>query len=387
MNLSLKLCLSLGLLLAGCSEVLNEPRMPEVGDPELQENLDLKIEPLTSASIARLNAAVPQPRVVVVEEGLRVSAPVDFAKRERRLPSTSPIPYRVGLGDELTLTRFETVSGLTNDDARDAVISFSSRVGRDGQLLFMETGPIFAEGKTLEDIRAEVSGALIRNGIDPRFQLEISGFGSQKVFFLETLLPTGGELKVGEGNVGGTAAYTITDTPLSLRELLVTAKAKRQPMSVQYVEVLRRGVPYWMPVSHVFSAEAPDYYLVGGDVVNFREYRRDAGVAYAFGGSATPQEIQLSAEAPVTLSQVLFREGGALSVPSSAKWDVYLLRGRSPIVAHHLDATNPARITLASQVEIQRDDVVFVSEKPIYETNTLLGLLLPIRGLFGLGAN
>ena len=377
------LILSLGILLAGCAKVLNEPRMSEVGDPALQEDLALKIEPLTSKSIMRLNAVTRDVPVIVVEEGLRVETPSRSMLVERRLPSTEPLTYRVGLGDALTLTRFETVSGLTNDDARDAVISFTSRVGRDGRLLFMETGPIAAEGETLEDIRAEVSGALIRNGIDPRFQLEISGFGSQKVFFLETLLPSGGDTIVGEGSVGGTAAYTITDTPMTLRELLVTAKIKRQSANAQYVEVLRGGERYWMAVSHIFSATAPDYYLASGDVVNFREFRRDAGVAYAFGGSATPQEINLSAEAPVTLSQVLFREGGVLSSPAAAKWDVYLMRGREPIVAHHLDATNPARITLASQLEIQRDDVVFVSEKPIYETNTLLGLLFPIRAIFG----
>lgn len=74
-----------------------------------------------------------------------------------------------------------------------------------------------------------------------------------------------------------------------------------------------------MSVSHIFSATAPDYYLASGDVVNFREFRRDAGVAYASGGSAKPQEIKLSAEAPVTPSQVLFREGGGSAFPRSCK--------------------------------------------------------------------
>lgn len=355
--------------------------MPAAGDPALQEDLQVKIEPLTSSTITRLNSSIDVPSVVFIEEGLRVSGAAQPSRLERRLPSTEPIPYRVGLGDTLTLTRFETVSGLTNDDARDAVISFSSRVGRDGRLLFLETGPLSAQGEPLEDLRDEVSGALIRNGIDPRFQLEITGFDSQKVFFLETLLSASGEVTVGEGSVGGTAAYTITDRPLSLRELLVTAKIKRQPALVQYVEVLRGTTRYAMPVSHIFSPTAPEYYLAGGDVVEFREYSRDAGVAYAFGGAAQPQEIQLSAGVPITLAHVLFRDGGALSAPSAAKSDVYILRGREPIVAYHLDATDPSRITLASLLEIQRDDVVFVSEKPIYQANTLITLISPLRGV------
>ena len=39
------------------------------------------------------------------------------------------------------------------------------------------------------------------------------------------------------------------------------------------------------------------------------------------------------------------------------------------------------------QIEIRRNDLFFVSEKPTYETNTLLGFLSTNHPIFGASAN
>ena len=45
------------------------------------------------------------------------------------------------------------------------------------------------------------------------------------------------------------------------------------------------------------------------------------------------------------------------------------------------------RKTIAPQIEIRRNDLFFVSEKPTYETNTLLGFLSTNHAIFGASAN
>ena len=49
-------------------------------------------------------------------------------------------------------------------------------------VLLLEVGRLDADGKSLNELRSEVRNILIRNGISPRFQLEISDFKSKKAY-------------------------------------------------------------------------------------------------------------------------------------------------------------------------------------------------------------
>ena len=62
------------------------------------------------------------------------------------------------------------------------VINSKGRIGSDGSVLLLEVGRLEAKGKTLNDLRSEVRNILIRNGVSPRFQLEIVEFRSQKAY-------------------------------------------------------------------------------------------------------------------------------------------------------------------------------------------------------------
>ena len=48
--------------------------------------------------------------------------------------------------------------------------------------LLFGLGNILAANRTLENVRTEVRNILIRNGLAPNFQLEISNFQSKKAF-------------------------------------------------------------------------------------------------------------------------------------------------------------------------------------------------------------
>ena len=108
----------------------------------------------------------------------------------------------LGIGDTLALTliKEETVTQATpinraNDDnsspgnqnavinsqSTDTVINSKGRIGSDGSVLLLEVGRLETNGKTLNELRSEVRNILIRNGVSPRFQLEIVEFKSQKL--------------------------------------------------------------------------------------------------------------------------------------------------------------------------------------------------------------
>jgi protein involved in polysaccharide export with SLBB domain len=108
--------------------------------------------------------------------------------------------YRLGIGDTLALTMIRKAEGLNttaprtsnnsennqnviiNSQQNDNTIESKGRIGSDGSVLLLEVGRLEANGKSLNELRSEVRNILIRNGVSPRFQLEIVKFESQKAY-------------------------------------------------------------------------------------------------------------------------------------------------------------------------------------------------------------
>ena len=51
------------------------------------------------------------------------------------------------------------------------------------------------------------------------------------------------------------------------------------------------------------------------------------------------------------------------------------------VVGLNLDANDPARVSVATQLELRPNDIVFAATKPIYEAGTFLSLINPFRAL------
>ena len=380
-------------LYLGCAKVLEEPRLDDSGDRDAQEAIQIKIVPLTSKDIARLNST-PFSQLVTFSKGpvteaslLGVSAP----------PVTSPIIYKIGAGDVLELNRITTAQstslpgvqqlgvqqlggqqlggGSTSvTNGQQSISSSIAQVSENGTILFPETGLISIEGRTLSEARQLVSNALIRNGLSDRnLQLEIIEYVSQAVSF--TVISDGSGR-----NPAGSKVVPITKRPLSIRELIVSSGLSINRGGLQIVTLQRSGKSYVMPIDYVFAARTPEYFLTDRDLVKVENHVFAQQVAYTLGGGSVPQAIPVRLQERPTLSNALFATGGLLSSRSSRKWEIYMLRGNGPVTAYHLDATNPARLSIAARVELRPNDIVFAATKPIYEANELFALT---RGIIG----
>ena len=124
---------------------------------------------------------------------------------------SSALPSAVSRGTETgtlqSLTTFGKPSNVNN------IIQTSSRVGSDGSILLLEVGRLEALGKSINQLRSEVRNIFIRNGISPKFQLEISAFNSQKAYITTTSNLTG--ITTSSGKV-----IPLTDQQITLREIL-----------------------------------------------------------------------------------------------------------------------------------------------------------------------
>jgi polysaccharide export outer membrane protein len=382
---------SLSLLsLVSCAEVLEPVALPEMqGSIAQQEDFDIKLQPLNFEAARKLNKT--RYTRMVSRPGKAFSADLvaeaNFLKPS--FPPTSQIqPYKLGVGDEVTLIQvLDTVASLSSlaggvepdesgtgstvtvPGATTEVIETSGRVGTDGSLLLIGVGRLEAADRGISELRDEARNVFIRNGKAPDFQLEITGFNSQLAYITT------------DGNVrASNAVIPVTDQNITLREVIANVGIAFNQAVLTTVRFQRSGKTYTFTLADLLADNAPKIYLEDQDHVFVNHLKYQPGKVFLLGG-VTPRIIPILPEERQTLAAALFAEGGPLDTPSAQRSAVYLLRGRKPTQAYHLDAQNPASVLVADAVELRPNDIVFVAEQPLTSFNRTLLNILPLRVL------
>lgn len=322
---------ALTLTLASCSQVLQTVNL-DVGNTDLaaQEEFQVTEKTLTLAN-AKIANQDPYPRNVIrpgrgssarpilesaalqsnfpstdTQSNYKIGAGDEIAyaifEEDRRntadfalkFPETkSPAEYVIGPGDELTLLRVNeaddsAVNNLSVDregavftlpgaSKQAGVIATSGRVGSDGSILLLEVGRLEAAGKTLTEIQSEVRNILIRDGLSPRFQLELSGFASQTAILTVNL-----QIKANQTeDTANSKVITLTDRVAKLRDILAASGLGIRTNERVLVTLKRGSDAYHMTMRDVFNSETPDVVIEDGDTIYVDEFQSkiDSGTA------------------------------------------------------------------------------------------------------------
>ncbi|MEJ2023341.1 MAG: hypothetical protein P8X43_15350, partial [Maritimibacter sp.] len=298
----------------------------------------------------KLRRAPYQRNVVRTGTGASAGVVSEGSVTRRVLPPfLGPEIYRLGLGDQLTFAQFAdgstaSLNDLINSGGSTAslvsgqVLTSQGRVCSDGSVLLLGLGKLDLGGKTISEARDIVRNALIRSGGAPKFQLEITGFNSKKVYLVS--------------NVAGSRVIPLTDQGLTLRELAASTGQGLDGKAVIVIRIQRGGNEYRMNAEDLFKVGAQDIYLRDQDQVIIEAMGYKPGQVYVLGAVA-PLTIPIAPEARQTLADVLFAPGGAMASPTAQRSEVYQLRGSNPVHAYMLDATNPTRLLVAAAMELR----------------------------------
>lgn len=375
------LILAAFLSLASCAEVLQSPTLPDPIEelPGEQEEFQIVVEPLT-LDIARSRQSDRYPRNVI-RTGTGAAAGVvseGAVTRSILPPDLGPEVYRLGLGDEVTFAQLSeggltSINDLINSSGNsgnstvlksDQVITSTGRVGSDGSVLLLGLGKLDLGGKTLTEARDIVRNVLIRNGIAPKFQFEITGFNSKKVFLVS--------------NVAGSKVVPITDQGLTLRELVTSIGKGIDSEVVVVIRIQRDGREYRLISEELLRPGARDIFLRDKDQVIIEAMGYKPGQVFVLGAVA-PVTIPIAPEKRETLADILFTPSGILASPMAQRSEVYLLRGSRPVHAFQLDATDPTRLVVAAAMELRPNDIIYVPEQPLSSLNRTLLQITPLR--------
>lgn len=256
------------------------------------------------------------------------------------------------------------------DKAASASISIEAVVGSKGNILLSGIGSIKAENRSLAEVQADITRILVKKGLTPSFQLEVTGFKSRK-FFLMT-------------EVSGTNAVPLTDTTMNLKDAIlsnISTKSFKGSTTFTVVDLIRGGVSYRMSWQKMLNGGASNVLIQDGDTIKLRDFDYKLGQVFALGGAGNAELVPIDPSKRETLADILFSPKGALNNLLARRSEVYLLRGRNPSVAYHLDAQNVSRILVAAQTELRPNDIVYVADRPIISFSRTLAEINPLRGL------
>lgn len=200
-------------------------------------------------------------------------------KKENKWPVRKAVSnYKLGIGDTVALTLMKDDkslgqmtpinrdSGGTNDNQNliinsqqnDGPIETSGRIGSDGSVLLLEVGRLEANGKSLNDLRSEVRNILIRNGVSPRFQLEIVKFESQKAYLTISS-------ETSRNSNFGSQVVILTDRKTTLVDILMSANVVIQAGISTRITLQSDNQKFSILLRDLYKNIANNVYVRSGD--------------------------------------------------------------------------------------------------------------------------
>ena len=254
------------------------------------------------------------------------------------------------------------------DIAKGERYNIKAVIGSKGYILLPRIGQIKALNRTLNSVQKEIEAILIKKDLKPNFQLEISEFHSKKAFLINK-------------NVGS-SIIAIGNTKNTLKEVLLANKSLTAVDKVLTVITITRGKEvYQLTGEQILDPTTPSIYIQADDQIEIEKLKYKTGQVYALSGLNSAEIIPIDPSVRETLANVLFVKQGPLSNISVKRSEIYLLRGRNPSIAYHLDAQNVSRILVAANTELRPNDIIYVAERPIVSFSRVLAELTPLRAL------
>ena len=306
---------------------------------------------------------------LVIDYGLRPSSKdksiVSLTRDDQKFRMTAGQMFdksapRIVIKDRDQIEVDEAVAGST---------SIEAVVGSRGNILLPGIGSLKAENRSLTEVQADITRVLLEKGLIPSFQLEVTDFKSRK-FFLTT-------------KNYGSKAIALTNSEMDIRDAVLSNitgdGSANSGKSFTVVELIRSDVSYRISLQEMLSGGASKVLIQDGDTINLKDFEYKLGQVFALGGAGNAQMVPIDPSRRETLADILFASKGALNNLLAKRSEVYLLRGRNPSVAYHLDAQNVSRILVAAQTELRPNDIVYVADRPIISFSRTLAELNPLR--------
>ena len=290
-----------------------------------------------------------------------------FAKGHRgpqasELASATASEYKIGAGDVLSIYVFDHPELAVPS----AVPGAGFMVRSDGSVAYPFLNAVAAAGKTVEDLRVEMTRGLSKYFPEPQVDIRVLNFNSQRV--------------VVTGEVSRPGTLALDTKPMTLLDAINASGGMDADADARFVTVRRGGKPYSVDLAAFMSGEVSQNNpnLAAGDLVVVP--RLKVAEAYVL-GEINAATVDLSKDR-VSLTQAITRQGGLTQNRADAR-GVFVFRAvGEAMTVYQLDVSSPTGLLLGTQFELEVRDVVYITTAPLQRWNDTINRLVPTLGAY-----
>lgn len=294
---------------------------------------------------------------------MRVALQQGVHTQKKPIPTQPPqiktSTYKIGKRDLLAIIVWNhSTLGVSGEEAKPQVFE----VGPNGRFFYPYAGTIVAEGKTVEELRRELTHKLVKYVKSPQVSVSIHKYQSRKIFVL--------------GQVEQPGMVPLTGYPLTVLEAIAISGGLTESASHSAIYLTRDGVRYEIQLNQMLEngSISQNYPLKDGDILHIPDNSGEK--VFVLGAVRQPDSVIIRS-GRLTLSEAIAESGGVDQFAANPK-HVYVIRGdfAKPTI-YHLDLREVDALLLGDKFFLQARDVIYVSDSGITRWNKVLSLLLP----------
>ena len=292
------------------------------------------------------------------------------------LVSYKPGPYKIGVGDKLLIYVYGETERLSSVIAFGKAINpiYEKYVRDDGTIFYPNAGVLKVDGKTVEEVRKDLTSKLSVVLNNPQIDVSITEYNSQKIIV--------------SGVFQSPGSYFIETVPKTLAQVVSSANPfeDRNANMIQgdltSLKLTRDGSIYDIDYEYLSrnSQLLNNIYLKDGDVIHLSD--SSLKNVFVLGEAQEPKTIRLNRR-NLPLSSVLGQAKG-LDNAYAKNSSVYIFRpsdaDNQPRI-FRIDMTSPSGYLLADKFEVNSRDIVYIGTKNVTIWSRIFKQLIPITTL------
>lgn len=299
-------------------------------------------------------------------------------------PKEAHSQYLVGPRDILNITVWDHPELTIPAGEFRSAETAGTVVGEDGNIFYPYAGIIKAAGKTVEEIRAELTQKLSVYIEQVQLDVRVTAYRSQRVYVV--------------GEVKTPGIQLVKDIPLTVLEAINGAGGLEVEADSRNIILTRAGKTYNINLLALYEGGdlRQNVMLQHGDVLNVpdRQFNKifvfgdstqgttgNGAVGVPGGSGSTRSKSLYMSKGRMTLAEALSDAGGMNQDFSDAA-RIFLFRGGlgKPKI-FHLDAKSPDALLLADRFPLQPRDVIFVDRAEGIRWNQIVDQIQPTVNL------
>ena len=245
-------------------------------------------------------------------------------------------------------------------------------VGEDGTFFYPYAGVVQAEGRTVEEIRDELTKKLSKYIENVQLDVRVAEYRSQRVYVV--------------GEVENPGVYLVQDIPLTVLEAINRAGGAKTEADIRNITLTRNDKAYSINLLNLYEGGAlsQNVLLKHGDVLNVPDNLLNKVFVLGettFGRFRGQVRSIIMNKARMTLTEAIAEGGGVIMEQADAARIFVFRTGTGKSEIFHLNAKSPDALILAERFHLQPRDIVYVDTVEGIRWNRIIRQLQPTMSL------